>query len=262
MAQVRAAYRPSADASAWVGGDTTYSVTVSAAGAVAFEAAHVDERAQVLKSDPLTLQTKIKTHHTGSAAEVAVEVAADGHLMLRWSDTMTEHWRNTAQGAEQSWTFEHAPAAGEDIVIEVEAEGLEFAALTETGLHFVDASTGVGVRYGHGTWIDAQGRTHHVPSAYENGHIRLTVPADVVAASAFPAVLDPYVSPEFGMDTAAQGPIDKNQDLPAIGWNNTNYLVVWQDYRVRDRRRSLRRACQPCGCGARPIRHRHQHRHG
>ena len=65
--------------------------------------------------------------------------------------------QNGPSGVEQSWRFEHAPSGRGDLVVRVAASGLRYAGTTEGGLHFVDPATGVGVRYGIATFIDADG---------------------------------------------------------------------------------------------------------
>jgi hypothetical protein len=49
------------------------------------------------------------------------------------------------------------------------------------------------VSYSHGTWIDAGGHATAVPARFDGGRILLTVPADVVSRSTYPAVLDPEI---------------------------------------------------------------------
>ncbi|MGC4119156.1 MAG: hypothetical protein QM765_32235 [Myxococcales bacterium] len=60
----------------------------------------------------------------------------------------------------------------------------------------------------------------------------LTVPEAVLASSRYPAVLDPTVSPEFGIDAPVTLPAAVDQTNPAVASNGSEWLVVWRDTRV------------------------------
>ena len=92
--------------------------------------------------------------------------------------------------AEQSWRFDQAPGTAGDLTIAVGTTGLDYVAGDATGLSLRRAGE-FSVHYSHGTWVDAKGNRWAVPARYELGRIVLTVPGDVVAHSAYPAVLDP-----------------------------------------------------------------------
>lgn len=113
--------------------------------------------------------------------------------------------RNTEEGAEQSWRFAQAPGTSGNLVVEVTPSSVTYSTSTAAGLLFTSST--LQMSYGHGTWIDADGDRWAIPAAYTSGHIQLTVPAAVLAASAFPAVLDPQiiVSPIGGQPGFAGG---------------------------------------------------------
>lgn len=148
--------------------------------------------------------------------------ASDGGVDTVRDRCVTEHAAGTDEGIEQSWSFGCAPADG-DVVIRVAASG--FTGSDERGLRFGD------MRYGMATWVDARGMRASVRPTWENGTITLRVPADVVSASAFPAVLDPLVSSEVALDTPVLVTALSTQDHTAIAFNGTSYLVVWDDLR-------------------------------
>src|SRR5690606_12958049 len=81
-------------------------------------------------------------------------------------------------------------------------------------------------------WVDASGKRTDVPARRVGETIELVVAHAVVEASAFPAVLDPIISPEFGMDAPVFMGQKQGQARPAAAPLGDNYLVVWTDVRV------------------------------
>ena len=94
-------------------------------------------------------------------------------------------------GIEQSWRFDRAPGQAGDLRIVVRLPGLTYLDRAAAGLHF--QGQGCDAFYGDGTWIDAAGRRVALPARAESGSIILFVPADVVAGSTYPVVLDPQI---------------------------------------------------------------------
>ncbi|GEL73251.1 Ig-like domain-containing protein [Myxococcus virescens] len=242
--QVHFAWRP--ENGTWSGGHSTYTVRSGAEGLTLTPYHHIRKQdvppgpgevtnasapVAPLAGAPLTLGTpglKRGARPLGDAPAQG-RVEQDGHLVLTRGD-VTEHLRNAEDGVEQSWAFEHAPAGSGDLIVEVPVKGLTFQGATDTGLHFADARTGLGFRYGHGTWVDGRGHRIPVEARFSEGHIQLRVPAGVLDASAYPAVLNPRISPEFGMDTPVIGPQVRDQRTPAVSAHGSSWLVVWHDY--------------------------------
>jgi hypothetical protein len=165
-----------------------------------------------------------------TALRPAPIAGADGELLVPYGK-VTEQIRNQEGGVEQSWLFSEAPAGQGDVVVRVAASGLDLLAQTPSGLHFAGVK-GFGVRYGNATWIDARGARTPLLTSYAAGVIAITVPSDVLAASAYPATLDPTVSPEMGIDNPVTVPTPEIQSAPAVAFGASSFLVVFEDRRA------------------------------
>ncbi|MHB8874871.1 MAG: hypothetical protein ACYC8T_14375, partial [Myxococcaceae bacterium] len=217
--QVHFAYRKEGEA--WTAGHSTYGVRVEggalefkpgAAGAPVRFGASVVRRGERLVGD----------------RRGAARTGAQGQLLLERGEVV-EALKNSIHGVEQSWHFENRPEAAEALEVQVPVLEGRFVGASPGGLHFQAGE--VMVRYGHGTWVDAAGLRTEVPARFEQGAVVLRVPQAVVARSKFPAVLDPIIGPESGMDQPVFGPAFAAQSSPAVAWDGTNHLVVWQDNR-------------------------------
>ncbi|MRG97638.1 hypothetical protein [Polyangium spumosum] len=155
------------------------------------------------------------------------------HLAITAGD-VTEHIENREEGVELSWAFARAPEGEGDLSVVLDTEGERYVGATPRGLHYADPATGLGVRFGRATWIDARGKKSSVEARAEGSRIVLRVPSRVLAASAYPAVLDPLLSSEIAMDEPVNGLGTGNHDDPAVAWNGTQYLVAWQVRRFLD----------------------------
>jgi hypothetical protein len=160
--------------------------------------------------------------------EPAAPRPRDGALFID-RGALEEEIRNHTDGVEQSWHFAERPAGEGDLEVRVAVDGMAHRGTTEHGEHFVDPATDLGVRYGHGTFVDARGARTHVPVRYDGAELVLTVPAEVIDRAAYPAVLDPIIGPEIEMDTPVVGPRSGNQFQPALAKDGTSYLVVFLD---------------------------------
>jgi hypothetical protein len=130
----------------------------------------------------------------------APELEQDGSVTIPRGPT-DEHLDNTEVGVEQSWTLHQAPGGDGDLVVRIEVDGTQgYVTTTDSGLHFEDPISGLGVSYGVATWIDAEGDETTVMPSFEDGHIVIRIPDEVVDASAFPVLLDPVISAENGID--------------------------------------------------------------
>ncbi len=138
--------------------------------------------------------------------------------------------QNESSGVEQSWTFDHAPGRA-PLEVRVHVAGCAFVASNDSGLHFRDRATGLGVKYSHASWVDAHGTRTAVRARYSKGDIVLTVPDRILAGSAYPAVLDPSISPEYLVDSPIVLLPDDSPSGAVVAAGSGQYLVAWSGQR-------------------------------
>lgn len=162
----------------------------------------------------------------------APELEQDGSVTIPRGPT-DEHLDNTEVGVEQSWTLHQAPGGDGDLVVRIEVDGTQgYVTTTDSGLHFEDPISGLGVSYGVATWIDAEGEETTVMPSFEDGHIVIRIPDEVVDASAFPVLLDPVISAENGIDNPVLASAPGIQTKAAMAFGGNQYFAVWYDGRL------------------------------
>ena len=163
-------------------------------------------------------------------------LAGDG-AAVRGLAGCSERWTNDERGAEVAYHFPARPSGSGDLLVSVRARLTGAAAppivtSDARGLRFTAAGATPFV-YGHATWVDAAGRQTAVNARWTGAAIELTVPAEIIASSRYPAVLDPVVGPDLGTDRPALVPASAGLD-PDVAFDGTNFLVVFSDFqRIR-----------------------------
>ena len=193
-------------------------------------------RTDKARGDALELETARITRGDRvlvSLGEGTPALGSDGAITIRRGD-VTERIENDEGGVEQSWSFAHAPEGAGDLVVRVRVGGgSRFTRATDHGLHF-GAPSRLGTRYGIATWVDAKGERTVVVPRITGTEIVMEVPAEVVARSTFPAVLDPTLTSEAEVDQPVSGSSASGEQYsPAIVETGANkgYFSVWYDRR-------------------------------
>ncbi|KFE70727.1 hypothetical protein DB31_5769 [Hyalangium minutum] len=201
---------------------------VSSEGLVQFTPHHVrTEQEPPILSEPLKVKTASISRGPQPLLQAArASVREDGALTLA-RGPVVEVLQNGDEGLEQRWELAAKPAGTGDLEVRVELAGLDYVSETALGHHYVDRKTGLGVRYGKATWVDAAGVKTPVDSVREGRALVIRVPARVLERSAFPAVLDPIISPEISPDTPVPAPNNTDESSPAIAAGGGLYFVAW-----------------------------------
>lgn len=190
-------------------------------GAVQFRV--VDAPRQILR-----LQTESIMGDPATAPTIREE---QGDVLLD-RDTSVERLDLTGARLEQSWSFPRRPRAEGPLAVRVRVTGLVHLAETEAGHHFADVNGQPRFSYSHATWVDADGRKTPVRARWVRDAIEMTVPAGLVAASRFPAVLDPTVQAEQAIDVPIASSFSPLTLNPAVAWGTDSYFAVWADRRI------------------------------
>lgn len=217
--------------SQWVGGHTNYEARVH--NGLELWPARVQKQEPVQRAAQ-PFRARLTSLRRGTwlvegGVNDTTERADDGALFISHG-VVRERLENTEAGVEQSFHFANEPGQNGELVVQVAVQGLGFVGQTSEGLHFNDSS-GAGVRYGRATWVDATERRTPLTTTFRNGSIFINVPGEVLRDSVYPAVLDPTISPEFGIDQPVIVPAEENQLDPDSAFGAGVHLVVWRDQR-------------------------------
>jgi len=94
------------------------------------------------------------------------------------------------------------------------------------GIDFFDEKGGKVATYGRVTVFDAKGKEITFLPELRADQIALVVPAAFLKDAVYPVTVDPLIGGNFYICNEGHW-----QDSPAIAFDGTNYLVVWQDLR-------------------------------
>jgi MYXO-CTERM domain-containing protein len=128
-----------------------------------------------------------------------------------------------AGGFEQAFHFADPPAGTGALVLELAT----FRATPAPRGRFVELGT---LRYGEATWIDAAGKSSAVALTVRGSRLVLTVPAQTLETTTWPAVLDPSISSEGAVGDLSHGAPDGVWD-PSVAWTGSHFLTVFAEPR-------------------------------
>jgi hypothetical protein len=186
----------------------------------------------------LELETRsvARGDHESMNTAAAWSAGMNGNVERRFEHGL-EQWSNREAGAEVAYQFSEPPAGEGDVVVSVRvasdgAAGEPISATSDArGLH-LQMRDGRRFFYEHATWIDARGTRTAVPARWKGTpgarSIELVVPAALVNASRYPAVLDPLVGPDLGTDTPVLTQVSAGLE-PDVASDGSNYLAVFED---------------------------------
>jgi len=137
---------------------------------------------------------------------------------------LVEHYEARSDGLEVAWVLSRQPAGAGALVIEAELAGAQFAG---AGSASNGDSSMPRVKVGQAQVVDHDGRTWPLTVQFGSNQIRVEVPTEVLAAAAYPIAIDPLLTPEFGLDSVAQGTSPATRAAPVVTANEAGYLVVW-----------------------------------
>ncbi len=143
------------------------------------------------------------------------------HVRSRVAKIAEERVETHAGSSEISWRFPVRPEIAE---VALAVDGAEL--LGVDGLGALARNGDTLIRVGHGTFIDATGARTKVPATKRAGEIVYVLPDELLARSAYPAVLDPTIS----AGTQVSTPVDVASDASTsfARFDGTNFVVAYQ----------------------------------
>ena len=149
-------------------------------------------------------------------------------LVYKRTQDIEEVYDLLSKGVEQSWVFRKNPgfSASSDLRIIMDVKtSLTGKATPQMGLEFVDGRGTPYVKYSKATIIDANGKVLEVAPSWdaESSRIVLNISGGWLAEASYPVVVDPLIGANIQVDSLSAA-----DNYPAIAFDGTNYLVVWQ----------------------------------
>ncbi len=183
----------------------------------------------VIRAKPLLLKTRSLQRgvtHLDADDPQAPFAASNGSIAIG-RGAITEYVANAEDGVHLSWSVPSEPKGTGDLVVRLTVSGERYVAATTSGLHFAQDRSMPGLVFGAATWIDAAGVRSAVALSLTSNELELRVPAETLAHSRYPAVLDPTISSEFGVDNPVVALARGNPNPSGVACGPTQCLVTW-----------------------------------
>ena len=163
------------------------------------------------------------------AAEVSRSLIGNtAQLLLDDASGIVEHFEARAQGMELTWVIPHALNQTGSLAIESDITGVEEARVENGAVHLLDANGTARLRIGSALAVDSKQNRWELAMTWAGNRLRVEVPASVLEQAAYPLAVDPWISPEYGMDQPVVSSISTStQAAPSIAANSHATLVVW-----------------------------------
>ena len=141
---------------------------------------------------------------------------------------IVEHYEARTRGVELTWVIPQALGETGPLAIETTVEGMAEARLDHGAVHFSDADGVARLRVGPAQAVDAGGRRWELAMSLNQDRLRVEVPAEVLDGAIYPLAIDPWISPEFGIDQPVASPqTPSTQAMPSVAASGQATLVVW-----------------------------------
>lgn len=140
---------------------------------------------------------------------------------------LVEHYEIRSDGVELAWILGRPPSGAGDLSIEAEIAG---AQLNSSWAEDSGGAPGGALPrcfVGPALAIDQTGRQWQIPLETSGQTFKARVPQSVLIEAQFPLVIDPLITPDFGMDAVTGGASPGTRAHPAIAANLSGYLLVW-----------------------------------